>query len=110
MAILKKNLNRQRAKNSLIIFGIFLLAVLAGLLDYPIVWNKGADWLNQKTGLNAPHFFNLPFRLGLDLLGGAHLLYEADLNQIETTNYNEAMEGVRDVIIIGRFNLVQIGL
>ena len=98
MAILKKNLNRQRAKNSLIIFGIFLLAVLAGLLDYPIVWNKGADWLNQKTGLNAPPFFNLPFRLGLDLLGGAHLLYEADLNQIETTNYNEAMEGVRDVI------------
>ncbi|OGZ35375.1 MAG: protein-export membrane protein SecD [Candidatus Portnoybacteria bacterium RIFCSPLOWO2_01_FULL_43_11] len=98
MAVFRKNIKGQKGKISLIILGIFLLAVLAGLLDYPVVWNKGADFLNQKTGLGAPHFFNLPFRLGLDLLGGAHLVYEADLSQIEPGNYDDSMAGVRDVI------------
>jgi preprotein translocase subunit SecD len=89
-----------------ILFGIVVLALLAGFLDYPRAWNKGADWLNAKknqTGLwqklpNIPQFFNLPFRLGLDLQGGTHLVYEADLGQIGKENINDAMQGVRDVI------------
>ncbi|MEK7579628.1 MAG: protein translocase subunit SecD [Patescibacteria group bacterium] len=39
-----------------------------------------------------------PFRLGLDLLGGAHLVYQADLNSIEPSERDSAMEGVRGVI------------
>ena len=38
----------------------------------------------------------VPFRLGLDLLGGAHLVYQADL--LKSENKSDAMQGVRDVI------------
>ena len=40
----------------------------------------------------------VPFRLGLDLLGGTHLVYEADLNQVGDLNAADAMQGVRDVV------------
>jgi len=39
-----------------------------------------------------------PFRLGLDLLGGTHLVYEADLSQIGDLEVGDAMQGVRDVV------------
>lgn len=40
----------------------------------------------------------VPFRLGLDLLGGAHLVYRADLSGVPEEDRESAMEGVRDVI------------
>jgi len=40
----------------------------------------------------------VPFRLGLDLQGGIHLVYEADLQGIPTGERNQAMGGLRDVI------------
>ncbi|MBI1971454.1 MAG: protein translocase subunit SecD [Candidatus Wildermuthbacteria bacterium] len=43
-------------------------------------------------------FSQKPFQLGLDLQGGIHLVYEADLSQIETANKDVAMQGLRDVI------------
>src|SRR3989344_3002593 len=39
-----------------------------------------------------------PFRLGLDLLGGVHLAYQADLSQLAGQSSEDAMAGVRDVI------------
>jgi preprotein translocase subunit SecD len=51
-----------------------------------------------------PHFLNLSFlpekdfKLGLDLQGGTHLVYEADLTNIEKQDYSTSMEGLRDVI------------
>src|SRR3989344_983584 len=40
-----------------------------------------------------------PFRLGLDLLGGVHLAYQADVTQLaEGQLVEDAMAGVRDVI------------
>jgi len=95
-----------RRKILLITLGIFILAALAGFLDYPKAWNKSADWLNAKknriavikTMPNIPQFFNKPFRLGLDLQGGTHLVYSADVSQVSGGQVNEAMQGVRDVI------------
>lgn len=94
------------SRTAWLVAAIFLLALLAGFLDYPKVWNKSVDWLNARKnsttvlgGLpNIPQFFNLPFRLGLDLQGGTHLVYEADLSNIDKSQYSEAMQGVRDVI------------
>ncbi|MEK7603818.1 MAG: protein translocase subunit SecD [Patescibacteria group bacterium] len=43
-------------------------------------------------------FPNVPFRLGLDLLGGTHLVYEADLSQAGDLQAVDAMQGVRDVV------------
>lgn len=106
MGIFTKSINdkkerfekRGSRRNRWIVLAIILIAVLAGLLDYPVVWNKAADWLNQKTPLGLPHFFGRPFRLGLDLQGGTHLVYQADLSNIEAKDYNDSMQGVRDVI------------
>lgn len=39
-----------------------------------------------------------PFRLGLDLAGGAHLVYRADVSEIEPQEIGEALEALRGVI------------
>lgn len=78
------------SKKSLIILAV---AVFLLFLVYPPVYNKLAD----KVAL--PHFFNLPFRLGLDLLGGTHLVYKADLSNLtKDQSATDSMEGVKDVI------------
>ncbi|MFC1756692.1 protein translocase subunit SecD [Patescibacteria group bacterium] len=40
----------------------------------------------------------VPFRLGLDLQGGIHLVYRADTSSIDKSEVSEAMVGLRDVI------------
>jgi preprotein translocase subunit SecD len=39
-----------------------------------------------------------PFQLGLDLAGGTHLVYRADVSEIEPSEVKEAMESLRDVL------------
>ncbi|MAZ30245.1 protein translocase subunit SecD [bacterium] len=39
-----------------------------------------------------------PFKLGLDLAGGAHLVYEADTSDVQPAEVNELMGVLRDVI------------
>ncbi len=82
----------------LILIGIIVLAFLAGNLSYPKYLNQGINFLNGKLKLNIPHFWDVPFKLGLDLQGGTHLLYEADLSSIEKEDYSSAMQGLRDII------------
>ncbi|MDD2753480.1 MAG: protein translocase subunit SecD [Candidatus Portnoybacteria bacterium] len=88
------------------VVAIFLLAAIAGFAIYPRAWDRPVDWINAqknksavlKTLPNIPQYFNLPFRLGLDLQGGTHLVYEADLSSIDKSQYTNSMQGVRDVI------------
>lgn len=57
--------------------------------------------LPQKLPTNWPlaSFFNkFDIHLGLDLQGGAHLVYEADVSQVSALDPREAVEGARDVI------------
>jgi len=86
-------------KNIYLIFiGIIVLAFLAGNLSYPKYLNQGIDSVNARFNMRVPHFWDIPFRLGLDLQGGTHLLYEADLSTIEAEDYSSAMQGLRDII------------
>ncbi len=39
-----------------------------------------------------------PFKLGLDLSGGSHLVYRADLSQIKSGDTSDSLEALRDVI------------
>ncbi len=48
----------------------------------------------QKTGIAA----RFPFRLGLDLSGGSHLIYRADVSKIAAGEVNDSMAALRDVI------------
>ncbi len=86
-------------------FFVLVLLVLAGNLSSPAYWNSGADWINgQLSGakvsgkIRVPHFWNVPYRLGLDLQGGTHLVYVADMKDVAEADRTEAMAGVRDVI------------
>jgi len=86
-------------KNIYLIFiGIIVLTFLAGNLSYPKYLNQGIDFVNARFNIRVPHFWDIPFRLGLDLQGGTHLLYEADLSSIEAGDYSSAMQGLRDII------------
>lgn len=73
-------------KRIYIIIGvIFILAFFAGNLVYPQL-------------LKLRLLPEIPFKLGLDLQGGSHLVYEADLSSVEKAEYSSAMQGLRDVI------------
>lgn len=88
-----------RKKIYWILLSIFIIGLLAAFLNYPVFWNKGTGWLNNKFGFNTlPYFWERPFKLGLDLQGGTHLVYEADLSNITSEDYMDSMQGVRDVI------------
>ncbi len=79
------------------VLAIFFLFSTLGLFvyDFPGVWNQVVDRLAIPQMVKLPE---RPFRLGLDLQGGTHLIYEADMKQIPETQKGEALEGVRDVI------------
>ncbi|MDO8264791.1 MAG: protein translocase subunit SecD [Candidatus Parcubacteria bacterium] len=82
----------------IIIIAVAILGFLAGNYSYPKYFNQGMDYLNARLGLAVPHFFDVPFRMGLDLEGGVQLLYDADLSKVNKADYNTAMQGLRDVI------------
>jgi len=82
-----------------IIIGLILVAFLfLGSLSMPQYWNNAAGYIRDNTPINVPDYYNVPFHLGLDLQGGTHLVYEADLTTIPEEIHEEAIEGVRDVI------------
>jgi protein-export membrane protein SecD len=58
---------------------------------------------------NAPKFLaDHPFRLGLDLSGGTHLLYSADVSKLSASQIDDSMNALRDVIE-RRINLFGVG-
>lgn len=93
-----------RRKSFFILSGIILLALGAGILAFPLPFNQGIDRFNNlklrvfNFTLTLPHFPEVPFRLGLDLQGGTHLIYQADLSQIAAADRSNALVGLRDVI------------
>lgn len=49
--------------------------------------------------VNAPKSFEkYPFKLGLDLSGGTHLVYKADVSQVASSEVGASMDSLRDVI------------
>ncbi len=77
-----------RSKIILSCFIIILVAIVAGFFS----WHKPISYL--------PDWFFKPYKLGLDLQGGAHLVYEADMEKSRVPDKERyaALEGVRDVI------------
>lgn len=42
--------------------------------------------------------YGWPFKLGLDLLGGTHLVYDADVSSVNSASRTSSVEGAREVI------------
>ncbi len=61
---------------------IILVALAAGIFVYP-------KWLGAKWQ---------PWRLGLDLVGGSHLVYQIDLSKVADSDRDSVVNGLRDVI------------
>lgn len=75
----------------MIIGTIVFLAFVAALFDT-------AEIVSSKVRRQLPFIPQLPFSLGLDLQGGTHVVYEADLSRVERGGEKEIMQGLRDVI------------
>lgn len=75
-----------------------LLGFFLAIFVYPPGLVKVASLFNWKLEIENWKLLNVPFRLGLDLLGGTHLVYQADLSNIGGQSRDDAMAGVRDVI------------
>lgn len=74
----RKRLGMHIAVAALVIFGVLLSGYAS-----PSLWNKDAEDA---------------YKLGLDLQGGVHLVYEAEMDAIAQDERAAALEGVRDVI------------
>jgi protein-export membrane protein SecD len=99
MSVLNQSKSFRNKKANWAVFVILILGLAAGFFVWPPLWNKPVDWLNKQAGTEIlPQFFNRPFRLGLDLRGGTHLVYEADVSSISRDDISASMQGVRDVI------------
>lgn len=77
---------------------IIALTILSGSLVDPNPYNSVIDFLNSKAGFGFSHFWSVPFKFGLDLKGGTHLIYEADLSSVSQGDRSAAMQGLRDII------------
>lgn len=73
-----------------------LILVLAGLLVLFIY--KSEPRLNPSFEESSSFYKKYPFRLGLDLSGGSHLVYEADLTGVDSGEIDDSMDSLRDVI------------
>lgn len=80
------------AKLQLFIIVIILLAVGAAFFDFPFVYNAIA------RQVHLPEWHPKDFTFGLDLKGGTHLVYEADVSLIPENEQDSAMSGLKDVI------------
>lgn len=83
-----------RAKVWWVFVFIIILALVASLIDFGSYYNKAVD----KFKIPLPKVKEVPFRLGLDLLGGTQLTYQADVSAIAAADKSNAVAGVRDVI------------
>ena len=69
--------------------GILVLALAVFLVDSPKLpaWVPGSSWFSQHN-----------LELGLDLRGGSHLVYQADMSHVPSADQADAIQGVRDII------------
>lgn len=70
-----------------ILIGIAVVVVLAALFVLPIS-KKPFDFGKRIA----------PWRLGLDLVGGSHLVYEVDMSNVTSGDRDSVMSGLKDVI------------
>lgn len=75
-----------------------LLILALGLGVALFVYKSELAHRNLAKDTVATGVAKFPFKLGLDLSGGTHLLYRADVSAVKTLEVKDAMSSLRDVI------------
>src|SRR4051812_13522786 len=78
-----------------IVLAVLILILGTGVAFFVV---KSEPGLNKNFANARPFFKNHPFRLGLDLSGGSHLIYKADVSGVPAGQVNDSMDALRDVI------------
>jgi len=89
-----------RGKSWWIFALVTILVIVTTLVVAGDTYNRFSDYLAEKTNdiVVLPKTEALPFSLGLDLQGGAHLVYLADMSGISELDRDDALESARDII------------
>ena len=95
----KKSLRPSTARKLALLF--ILCGVVLGAFANPATLDRAVE----KTGLRklvpfhlAHTRFSVPFRFGLDIQGGTHLVYRADMSAIAQNQQSDSMDSLRDVV------------
>lgn len=78
------------------IVSILIILILGAAVAFFVF--KSEPKLNPNFQAGSSFFKNSPFRLGLDLSGGSHLIYKADVSGVPTGQISVSMDALRDVI------------
>jgi preprotein translocase subunit SecD len=78
-----------------IILALIMLGLGAGVALFVY---KSEPKLNKNFANTSSFLKNHPFRLGLDLSGGTHLIYKADVTAVPAGQVADSMDSLRDVI------------
>lgn len=78
-----------------IILAVIILLLGAGVAFFVF---KTEPKLNKNFETQSAWLKKFPFRLGLDLSGGSHLIYKADVSAVDPSEVNDSMDALRDVI------------
>lgn len=78
-----------------LILAIVILMLGASVAFF--VW-KTEPRLNKNFETQKAFFKKFPFRLGLDLSGGSHLVYQADVSALPANQVDDSMNALRDII------------
>src|SRR3989344_804517 len=82
---------------------ILVLGLTVGFFVY-----KSEPKISGQTPLAGSIVSKFPFKLGLDLSGGTHLVYKADVSAVNSADVKDSMNSLRDVIE-RRVNLFGVG-
>lgn len=86
-------------KAIIVAISIIIVAVIAGGFIRPGFYNEKLDRVDELTPFEVnSRFKTVDFELGLDLQGGVHLLYQADLEDIPNKQQSDRMIALRDLI------------
>jgi len=78
-----------------LVLAIIILALGAGVALFVF---KSEPRLNKNFEAQKSFFKNHPFRLVLDLSGGSHLIYKADVSAVPAGQVGDSMDALRDII------------
>src|SRR3990167_8705684 len=78
-----------------IILALIILVLGAGVAFFVF---KTEPKLNKNFETEKSFFKKFPFHMGLDLSGGIHLIYKADVSAVSSGDIGSSMDALRDVI------------